>query len=74
MVMVEDGPCILGCILKKSNQVIALVTAFLLGFGDAGLNNVIYTTITKVWSTNSAPAFALMKVTYALLSNFIKVN
>ena len=38
-----------------------LVTAFMLGLGDAGVNNVIYTTISTVWHHDSAPAFALMK-------------
>ena len=64
MIVVEDGPCILGCILERPNQIIAFATAFLLGFGDAVLSNVIYTTITEVWSTNSAPAFAMYKVQY----------
>ena len=71
MVVVEEGPCILGCILEKSNQIIAVVTAFLLGFGDAGVLNVIYTTISEVWSTNSATAFAIMKVKYEFFDKFL---
>merc|ERR1712130_307906 len=57
----HDKPCIVKCILEKPDQVIAVGTGFLLGLGDAGVNNVIYTTISKIWCKNSAPAFALMK-------------
>ena len=58
----NDKPCIIGCILENPKQSIAFGTAFLLGLGDSGVNNVIYTTISNIWSKNSAPAFALMKV------------
>lgn len=43
------------------NQNLALLTAFMLGVGDAGVNNVIYTSISSIWSDDSASAFALMK-------------
>jgi len=48
-------------VLEKTNRNLVIVTAFLLGLGDAGVNNVIYTTISSVWHEDSAPAFALMK-------------
>ena len=59
---VGTGPCILSCIISEPKQSLAFATAFLLGLGDSGVNNVIYTTISNTWSDNSAPAFALMKV------------
>ena len=52
-----DSPAFFGV----SNQHLALLTAFMLGLGDAGVNNVIYTSISSIWSTDSASAFALMK-------------
>ena len=70
MASTEDSPCILSCILDKPEQSVAFGTAFLLGLGDSGVNNVIYTTISNIWSKNSAPAFALMKVnTLSVLEN-----
>ena len=48
-------------VFPKTILSIVLVTAFMLGLGDAGVNNVIYTTISTVWHHDSAPAFALMK-------------
>ena len=58
------APCIVTCIVERPSAKIAVFTAFLLGIGDAGVNNVIYTTISKIWKKESAPAFALMKVKY----------
>ena len=58
----NDAPCILTCIVEEPSAKIAVFTAFLLGLGDAGVNNAIYTTISKIWKKESAPAFALMKV------------
>lgn len=52
-----DSPAFFGV----PNQHLALLTAFMLGLGDAGVNNVIYTSISSIWSTDSASAFALMK-------------
>lgn len=46
---------------EATNKTLVLLTAFLLGFGDAGVNNVIYTSISTIWHADSAPAFALMK-------------
>ena len=40
----------------------ALVSAFLLAMGDAGVNNVIYTTVPIVWGDKSLPAYGLFKV------------
>jgi len=40
---------------------LALFTAFLLGLGDAGVNNVIYTSITFIWKDDTVSAFGLMK-------------
>lgn len=53
----DDFPMILG----QPRRDLALFTAFLLGLGDALINNVIYSTITTVWSGNSAAAFGLLK-------------
>ena len=41
----------------------ALISAFLLAMGDAGVNNVIYTTVPIVWGDKSLPAYGLFKVT-----------
>ena len=46
----------------------ALVSAFLLAMGDAGVNNVIYTTVPIVWGDKSLPAYGLFKV------KFTKIN
>ena len=45
-----------------SMQALALVSAFLLAMGDAGVNNVIYTTVPIVWGDKSLPAYGLFKV------------
>jgi len=39
----------------------ALASAALLGMGDAGVSNVIYTTIPIVWGNKSLSAFGLFK-------------
>jgi len=48
-------------VLEAPNKNLALFTAFLLGLGDAGVNNVIYTTITFIWKDDTVSAFGLMK-------------
>jgi MFS family permease len=48
-------------VLETPNKNLALFTAFLLGLGDAGVNNVIYTTITFIWKDDTVSAFGLMK-------------
>ena len=45
-----------------SKQAMALISAFLLAMGDAGVNNVIYTTVPIVWGDKSLPAYGLFKV------------
>ena len=49
-------------IVLTSIQALALVAAFLLAMGDAGVNNVIYTTVPIVWGDKSLPAYGLFKV------------
>lgn len=51
-----------GLIVLTSIQALALVSAFLLAMGDAGVNNVIYTTVPIVWGDKSLPAYGLFKV------------
>ena len=53
----EDAPAV----LELPSKYLALVTAFLLGLGDAGVNNVIYTSITLIWKDDTVSAFGLMK-------------
>jgi len=53
----DDAPEVFGA----TNKVVVLLTAFLCGFGDAGINNIIYTTISAIWYEDTAPAYALMK-------------
>jgi len=48
-------------VLETPSKNLALITAFLLGLGDAGVNNVIYTTITFIWKDDTVSAFGLMK-------------
>jgi len=48
-------------VLEAPSKNLALFTAFLLGLGDAGVNNVIYTTITFIWKDDTVSAFGLMK-------------
>ncbi|CAG5112232.1 Oidioi.mRNA.OKI2018_I69.chr2.g6471.t1.cds [Oikopleura dioica] len=55
-----DNPPSLGIFSETSRQV-AIAIAFLLGLGDAGVNNVIYTSITKGFPEDTTSAFALMK-------------
>merc|ERR1712227_790061 len=51
----------LGAFFDVPNRTLALVTAVMLGPGDAAINNVIYSTVSTVWKEESASAFALMK-------------
>ena len=51
----------LGAFFDVPNRTLALVTAVMLGLGDAAINNVIYSTVSTVWKEESASAFALMK-------------
>ena len=51
----------LGAYFDVPNRTLALVTAVMLGLGDAAINNVIYSTVSTVWKEESASAFALMK-------------
>ena len=50
-----------GLIVLTSIQALALVSAFVLAMGDAGVNNVIYTTVPIVWGDKSLPAYGLFK-------------
>ena len=52
-------------VLEMPNKNLALFTAFLLGLGDAGVNNVIYTTITFIWKDDTVSAFGLMKENFS---------
>ena len=48
-------------LLSSPNKALALIAAVLLGFSDAGINNIIYTTIPLIWKDNTLPAFSLFK-------------
>jgi len=48
-------------IFSETSREVAIAIAFLLGLGDAGVNNVIYTSITKGFPEDTTSAFALMK-------------
>lgn len=48
-------------LLQETSRTVAIAIAFLLGLGDAGVNNVIYTSITKGFPEDTTSAFALMK-------------
>jgi len=52
-------------VLEIPSKNLALITAFLLGLGDAGVNNVIYTTITSIWKDDTVSAFGLMKENFS---------
>ena len=45
------------------NRILILSAALLLGLGDAGLNNIIYTSIFSIWKSDLqfAAGFAMMK-------------
>merc|ERR1712122_455982 len=45
----------------SSNQYVAIVTSFLLGFADACYNTQIMSMLGTLYSNDSAPAFALLK-------------
>ena len=44
---------------EKPNKDLALASAFLLGIADAGIMNVIYTTVPIIWSDKSLSAYGL---------------
>jgi len=48
--------------MDEPNKAMALVSAFLMAMGDAGVNNVIYTSVPIVWGDKSLPAYGLFKV------------
>ncbi|XP_038048666.1 LOW QUALITY PROTEIN: UNC93-like protein MFSD11 [Patiria miniata] len=50
----------------QPNLALALVTAFLLGFGDACFNTQVYSILGYLFPNDSAPAFALFKFTQSL--------
>ncbi len=49
-------------LLSSPNKAIALIAAILLAMSDAGINNIIYTTIPLIWKENTLPAFSLFKL------------
>ncbi|XP_022089378.1 UNC93-like protein MFSD11 isoform X1 [Acanthaster planci] len=50
----------------QPNLAVALVTAFLLGFGDSCFNTQVYSILGYIFPNDSAPAFALFKFTQSL--------
>jgi hypothetical protein len=55
-------------IFSETSREVAIAIAFLLGLGDAGVNNVIYTSITKGFPEDTTSAFALMKVSVLIIN------
>ena len=55
-------------IFSETSREVAIAIAFLLGLGDAGVNNVIYTSITKGFPEDTTSAFALMKVSILIIN------
>ena len=51
-----------GVVVDVPSRELALTVAVMLGLGEAAINNVIYSTVSKAWKDESASAFALMKV------------
>jgi len=48
--------------LDKPNKALALISAFLLGTADAGIMNVIYTTVPIIWGNKSLSAYGLCQM------------
>ena len=55
------GSCDDPAVLAEPNRILAILVTFLLGVGDAGVNNVIFTSVSQVWKDDTASAFGLMK-------------
>ncbi|GFO25557.1 unc93-like protein mfsd11 [Plakobranchus ocellatus] len=61
--MPEESPLHLtnGPTFMQSNQYIAILCSFLLGFGDSSFNTQIYSLLGFMYPEDSSPAFALLK-------------
>jgi len=57
-----EGTENLPLLLPETNTAVVLLTGFLLGFSDAGIKYVIYTTISEIWRDDPAPVYALLNV------------
>ena len=46
-------------LFAETNQGVVLFCGFLMGLTDAGIKTVIYTTVSSVWESDTAPGYAL---------------
>ena len=60
-----EGTKNLPSLFPETNLSVVLLTGFCLGFGDAGIKYVMFTTISEIWRHDPAPAYALMNVRVA---------
>ena len=49
-------------IFGSTNLHVAILIAFLMGFGDGGLKNVLFSSVTEGFSSETTSAFALKQV------------
>jgi len=46
-------------VFSSTNQGVVLFCGFLMGLTDAGIKTVVFTTISSVWESDTAPGYAL---------------
>ena len=61
LIISQYGDSSYGSEMTSSTKAVAMIAAFALGVGDAGVVVLIYTVITKIWYHDTPSAFALMK-------------
>ena len=61
LIISQYGDSSYGSEMTSSTKAVAMIAAFALGVGDAGVVVLIYTVITQIWYHDTPSAFALMK-------------